>query len=114
MLLISSSSVSFPEYFFPENEDESNSDSDTDSEMDLDLTVDFMSLSTEAQAAINTVGKNYELGKSDFVKFLARDIEEAQELRNAKQQEEEKAMFSVSYQKLFYLASLCWCNKREN
>jgi hypothetical protein len=64
--------------------------------MDLDMTVDFMSLSTEAQAAINAVGKNYDLGKSDFVKFLARDIEEAQELRNAKIQEEEKAMFSVS------------------
>ena len=80
-----------------DNEELSDSDSGSDSEMDLDLTVDFMSLSTEAQAAINTVGKSYNLGKADFVKFLARDIEEAQELRNAKLQEEEKAMFSVSF-----------------
>ena len=75
--------------------EESDSGSDSDSEMDLDLTVDFMALSTDAQADINAVGKSYNLGKSDFVRFLARDIEEVQELRNVKQQEEEKAMFSV-------------------
>jgi hypothetical protein len=67
--------------------------------MDLDLTVDFMSLTSETQSEINEVGKNYNLGKSDFVKYLAKDIEEAQELRNAKQQEEEKALLSVSWRR---------------
>ena len=79
----------------PEAEEDSESGSDSDSEMDLDLTVDIMALSTDAQADINEVGKGYDLGKSDFIKFLARDIEDAQELRNVKQQEEEKSMFSV-------------------
>jgi len=51
--------------FFPQEiEEESESGSDSDSEMDLDLTVDFMALSTEAQAEINTVGKSYNLGRS--------------------------------------------------
>ena len=86
----------FKQNIFSEVEEESESGSDSDSEMDLDLTVDFMALSTDAQADINAVGKSYNLGKTDFVKFLARDIEEVQELRNVKQQEEEKAMFSVS------------------
>ncbi len=82
-------------FWFSEAEEDSESGSDSDSEMDLDLTVDIMALSTDAQADINEVGKGYDLGKSDFIKFLARDIEEAQELRNVKQQEEEKSMFSV-------------------
>ena len=88
---------------FSDIEEKSDSESDTDSEMDLDMTVDFMSLSGEAQVEINTVGKNYDLGRSDFVKFLARDIEEAQEMRTAKQEEEEKAMFSVSCSTIRFL-----------
>lgn len=86
--------TTIPEEPAEEPQDESESSSDSDSEMDLDLTVDIMALSTEAQNEINLVGRGYNLGKQDFIKFLARDIEEAQEMRIAKEQEEEKAMFS--------------------
>ncbi len=69
---------------------------DSDSEIDLDMTVDLMSLGVAAQIDLNSAGKAYNLGKDDFVRFLARDIEEQEELKAAKQQEEEKAMFTVS------------------
>ena len=40
------------------------------------------------------VGRGYELGREDFIKYLARDIEEQEEARAARQQEEEKAKLS--------------------
>ena len=75
------------------NDFEANSD-DEDSDLDLDLTVDIMALNPEQRVEINSKGKTYGLGKEDFIKNLARDIEEAAELKHAKEKEEEKAMFS--------------------
>ena len=72
-------------------------DSDDDSDLDLDISVDIMALSGEARREINKVGRGYELGREDFIKYLARDIEEQEEARAARQQEEEKAKLSVSY-----------------
>ena len=75
--------------------DKTEADSeDEDSELDLDLTVDIMALNPEQRIEINSKGKSYGLGKEDFIKNLARDIEEAAELKHAKEKEEEKAMFS--------------------
>ena len=70
------------------------SDSD-DSEMDLDMTLDMMGMSVEQREEINKTGKTYGLGKEDFIKYLAVDMEEAEALRHAKEKEEEKAMYSV-------------------
>ena len=67
---------------------------DEDSDLDLDLTVDIMALNPEQRVEINSKGKTYGLGKEDFIKSLAKDIEEAAELKHAKEKEEEKAMFS--------------------
>ena len=67
---------------------------DEDSDLDLDLTVDIMALNPEQRVEINSKGKSYGLGKEDFIKNLARDIEEAADLKHAKEKEEEKAMFS--------------------
>ncbi len=69
---------------------------DSDSDVDLDITVDIMALGVDQQIELNQTGRGYNLGKEHFVKFLARDIEEQEEMKAAKQQEEEKAMFSVS------------------
>lgn len=69
---------------------------DEDSDLDLDMTVDIMALNPEQRSDINKMGKTYGLGKSDFIKYLAIDIEEAEALRHAKEKEEEKAMYSVS------------------
>ena len=67
---------------------------DEDSDLDLDLTVDIMALNPEQRTEINSKGKTYGLGKEDFIKSLAKDIEEAAEMKHAKEKEEEKAMFS--------------------
>ena len=61
-------------------------DSDSDSDLDLDISVDIMALSGDARKEINKVGKGYELGREDFIKYLARDIEEQEEARAARQQ----------------------------
>ena len=61
-------------------------DSDSDSDLDLDISVDIMALSGDARKEINKVGKSYELGREDFIKYLARDIEEQEEARAARQQ----------------------------
>ncbi len=73
---------------------------DSDDDLDLDINVDFMALSNDARKEINRVGqKTYGMGKEDFVKYLARDIEEAEEARVARAQEEEKAMLAGSGKK---------------
>jgi len=77
----------------PDDEEEEE-DSDTDSEPDFDLTVDVLSLDPENQSEINKLGLGYSLGKKDFVKLLARDVEEAEELKMAREKEVEKSMYS--------------------
>ena len=84
-------------YLGRDNNGENYADADSedeDSDLDLDLTVDIMALNTDQRHEINVTGKTYGLGKEDFIKNLARDIEEVEELKHAKEKEEEKAMFS--------------------
>merc|ERR1719186_1490818 len=78
----------------PKQEEEDEEESDTDSEPDLDLTVDVLSLGPDNQSEINKLGMGYSLGKKDFVKLLARDVEEAEELKMAREKEVEKSMYS--------------------
>lgn len=46
---------------------------------------------------MNQVGQKYGLLGADYFSFLTQDFEEAESLKLARKQEEEKAMFSVSY-----------------
>ena len=78
-----------------QNHSQDPDDDDSDSDVDLDLTVDMMALGNDGQKDINKVGKGFNLGKDDFVRFLARDIEEQEELRAAKQEEEKKSALQV-------------------
>ena len=78
------------------NDKENNEEDDEDSDLDLDMTVDIMALNLDQRGDINKMGKSFGLGKSDFIKYLAIDIEEAEALKHAKEKEEEKAMYSVS------------------
>lgn len=73
-------------------------DSDDDSDLDLDISVDIMALSGEARREINKVGRGYELGREDFIKYLARDIEEQEEARAARQQGRNSVPSRVSLQ----------------
>lgn len=44
---------------------------------------------------MNSVGQRFGLTGNDFFSFLTNDVEEQEAMRLARQQEEEKAMFSV-------------------
>jgi len=75
-------------------EPDSDSDSMSDSEPDFDLSVDVLSLGTAQQHEINKIGATFEMGKKDFVKYLARDVEEMEEVKMAKDKELEKSNMS--------------------
>lgn len=45
---------------------------------------------------MNQVAQKYGLLGADYFSFLTQDFEEAETLRQARKQEEEKAMYSVS------------------
>ncbi|KAG7170678.1 CLK4-associating serine/arginine rich protein-like [Homarus americanus] len=82
----------------PEGGDEAageGSDDESDSDIDLDLTVDVMSLSNTQQQEMNVSGVEYGLNQDDFMSLISRDLQEAEELRVAKEHEDEKAMYSV-------------------
>lgn len=70
------------------------SDEESDSDIDLDLTVDVMSLSNTQQQEMNSSGVEYGLNQDDFMSLISRDLQEAEELRVAKEHEDEKAMYS--------------------
>lgn len=46
---------------------------------------------------MNLVAQKYGLLGADYFSFLTQDFEEAETLRQARKQEEEKAMYSVKY-----------------
>ena len=79
----------------PDPDDDGGSDSD-DSDLDLDMNIDMMGMSVDQRDDINKTGKTFSLGKEDFIKYLAVDVEEAEAMRHAKEKESEKAMYSVS------------------
>eukprot|EP00096_Caligus_rogercresseyi_P002142 TRINITY_DN1403_c1_g1_i3.p1 TRINITY_DN1403_c1_g1~~TRINITY_DN1403_c1_g1_i3.p1 ORF type:complete len:244 (-),score=50.02 TRINITY_DN1403_c1_g1_i3:696-1427(-) len=58
-----------------------------ESDLDLDLTVDVSALDTEARACLNKLGKNYNLGKEEFIRLILQDIEEARVANLEKQRE---------------------------
>lgn len=51
---------------------------------------------------MNLVAQKYGLLGADYFSFLTQDFEEAETLRQARKQEEEKAMYSVN----FYINSI--------
>lgn len=60
-----------------------------------DLTVDVSKIETQQANELNTCAHAYGMITNDFFSFLNNDLEEAENLRMAREQEEEKAMFSV-------------------
>lgn len=51
---------------------------------------------------MNLVAQKYGLLGADYFSFLTQDFEEAETLRQARKQEEEKAMYSVKYFIILY------------
>lgn len=75
------------------NSDEEK-DEDSESDIDLDLTVDVSKIETQQANELNTCAHSYGMITNDFFSFLNNDLEEAENMRMVKEQEEEKAMFS--------------------
>ena len=73
----------------------SDSDSDTEKQ-DLDLTIDTSTMSRDEKAHCNQVATAFGLGPNDFVRFSRDEKHEADEIAKMKEEEDEKAQFSVS------------------
>lgn len=69
----------------------------------VDLCLDLSQIDTPSAHEMNSVGQRFGLTGNDFFSFLTNDVEEQEAMRLARQQEEEKAMFSVSFTLLFVL-----------
>ncbi|XP_021931537.1 CLK4-associating serine/arginine rich protein isoform X2 [Zootermopsis nevadensis] len=74
-----------------EKEDEEEED---DSDIDFDLCVDVTQVGPQQAHEMNMCGAVYGMSGNDFYTFLTRDVEEKESLRQAREQEEEKAMYS--------------------
>lgn len=66
-----------------------------------DLCVDVTQVGPQQAHEMNMCGAAYGMSGNDFYTFLTRDIEEKESLRQAREQEEEKAMYSVSVAMLY-------------
>ncbi|XP_066587182.1 CLK4-associating serine/arginine rich protein [Prorops nasuta] len=67
---------------------------DEDSDIDLDICVDVSQIEPSQAHEMNIVAQKYGLLGADYFSFLTQDFEEAESLRQARKQEEEKAMYS--------------------
>jgi arginine/serine-rich splicing factor 16 len=60
---------------------------------DLSIAVDR--LTTEQMHEVNKCALHYGLGRQDFMSLLTRDLDAQESLRIAKEEEQERAMYSV-------------------
>lgn len=68
----------------------------------LDICVDVSQIEPSQAHEMNLVAQKYGLLGADYFSFLTQDFEEAETLRQARKQEEEKAMYSVKYFIILY------------
>ena len=61
-----------------------------------DLCIAVEKLTTEQMHELNRSALNFGLGKQDFMSLLSRDLDEQESMRVAREEEQERAMYSVS------------------
>uniref|UniRef100_A0A0C9RAJ6 CLASRP_0 protein n=1 Tax=Fopius arisanus TaxID=64838 RepID=A0A0C9RAJ6_9HYME len=83
-----------PETIRPEPNASEEKPEDEDSDIDLDICVDVSQIEPSQAHEMNQVAQKYGLMGADYFSFLTQDFEEAETLRQARKQEEEKAMYS--------------------
>ncbi|GAB0100052.1 CLK4-associating serine/arginine rich protein [Sergentomyia squamirostris] len=66
----------------------------SDSELDMDVSIDVSKLDTAQAHELNEYGRNYGMKSNDFYSFLTKDADEADAIRLAKEEEQEKIMYS--------------------
>lgn len=67
---------------------------DSDSDIDVDVPIDITKLDTTQAHELNACGRFYGMQSNDFYSFLTRDADEADALRMAREEEQEKIMLS--------------------
>ncbi|XP_054712430.1 CLK4-associating serine/arginine rich protein-like [Uloborus diversus] len=78
-----------------EDEEENEEEKEEDlSDIDLDVTVDVSVLTPSQCAEMNSQSIKYGMVDDDFITYLLQDKEEAEQLKLAREIEEEKAMYS--------------------
>ena len=63
--------------------------------LNTDLSIAVDKLTTEQMHEVNKCALHYGLGKQDFMSLLTRDLDEQESMRMAKEEEQERAMYSV-------------------
>lgn len=65
---------------------------ESDSDIDVDVAIDINKLDTQQAHELNTCGRQYGMQSNDFYSFLTKDADEAESLRMAREEEQEKIM----------------------
>lgn len=81
---------------------EATEEDDSDSDIDLDLTIAVDKLTTEQMHEVNKCAMRFGLGRQDFMSLLTKDLDEQESMRVAKEEEQERAMYSVTDSLAFF------------
>lgn len=65
---------------------------ESDSDIDVDVSIDINKIDTQQAHELNGCGRNYGMVSNDFYSFLTKDADEAESLRMAREEEQEKIM----------------------
>nr|AFK29244.1 CG6695-like protein [Drosophila buzzatii] len=77
----------------PPGDKAENSD-ESDSDIDMDVSIDIGKLDTAQAHELNACGRNYGMKSNDFFSHLTKDADEADALRIAREEEQEKMLLS--------------------
>lgn len=67
---------------------------ESDVDIDFDLSIDISKIEMSQAHELNKHGQNFGMSGNDFYSFLTNDMEEAENLRAAREEEEERALYS--------------------
>lgn len=65
---------------------------ESDSDIDMDVSIDISKIETHQAHELNSFGRQYGMTSNDFYSFLTKDADEAESLRMAREEEQEKIM----------------------
>lgn len=68
--------------------------SESDSDLDMDVSIDINKMGNTQAHEMNACGRHYGMKSNDFYSFLTKDSDEAEALKMAREEEQEKIMFS--------------------
>lgn len=68
--------------------------SDSDSDLDMDVSIDINKVGNAQAHEMNACGRHYGMKSNDFYSYLTKDSDEAEALKMAREEEQEKIMFS--------------------